>query len=55
MNSVPIGLWHWTKDDKRSLAVSLCHMFVKHHHMKSTEAAELVAGIIGKSDKTVRK
>ena len=42
------------KDDKKSLSFFLCHIFVKHHGMKSTEASELIAGVIGKNDKTIR-
>ena len=43
------------KDDKQSLAIFLSHMFVKHHGMKLTTSAELVASVIGKNEKTVRR
>ncbi len=43
------------KDVKRSLAVFLCNVFVKYHGLRYTAAAEMVAMLVGKADKTVRR
>ena len=42
-------------DDKRSLAIFLCHTFSKHFKMQATEGAQLAAHIVGKNEKTVRR
>ncbi len=42
-------------DEKKSLAVLLCHFSAKHHGMKATESAQLAASFVGKNDKTVRR
>ena len=42
-------------DDKKSLAIFLCYNLAQHFSMKETEAAELTAVKIGKSDSTVRQ
>ncbi len=43
------------RDDHRSLAIFLCHIVSKQFSMQATEAAQLVASIVGRADKTVRR
>ena len=43
------------RDDKKSLAMFLCHNLAAHFHLKDTEAAEVTAAMVGKSDRTVRQ
>ena len=43
------------KDDKKSLAMLLCYVFVKEFSFTETRAAEASARIVSKSDKTVRR
>ena len=42
-------------DDTKSLAIFLCYNLAQHFSMKETEAAELTAVMIGKSDRPVRQ
>ena len=39
----------------KSLAIFLCHIFVKHFGMNIADAAQLAANSIGKSDRSVRQ
>ena len=41
------------KDDKRSLAIFLCHNIVRHFQLKNPEAAEMAPDMI--FDKSVRQ
>ena len=43
------------KDDTRVLAIFLCHNLVTHFQLKNTEAAEMAAAMIHKSDRSVRQ
>ena len=42
-------------DDKKSLSMFLCYNLSLHFKMKDTEAAELTAKMVHKSDRTIRQ
>ena len=42
-------------DDRKSLAIFLCHNLVIHFNLNATESSKIAALMIDKSDRTVRQ
>ena len=42
-------------DDKRSLTIFLCYNLMTHFNLNNTQAAEVAAQMVNKSDRTVRQ
>ena len=43
------------RDDKKSLAIFLCYNLMCHFELNNTQAAEIAAQMVNKSDRTVRQ